>query len=180
VQLDLRNPYVRVQRRGVGADASLEIVPIVNLLHELRDVAMGDEEQRLPHQLAALDCAKLGNCPPASLAAAMAFSRPFSADPVLLPVSVAVLLGVAIGGLFRRPLSAGAVVAGLLIAGAALTVYWAVQSVGPRDSERGFALMGIVALTYGAIVAFAQGLPVFFLTITCIRWIRARAAGNKA
>jgi hypothetical protein len=180
VQLDLQNPYVRVQRRGVGSEASFEIVPVANLLHELRDRAMDEEEARLPHQLAVLDCARLDNCPRASLAAAMAVAQPFNAHPFLLPVSVAVLLGVAIGGLFRRPLSAGAVVAGLLIAGAALALGWAFQSVGPRGSDRGFELLGILALTYEAIVAFTLGLPVFFLTIACMRWLHARAAGTNA
>ena len=140
VQLDQQNPYVRVQRRGAGPESSLEIVPIVNLLHELRDRAMGEEEARLGHELGVLDCAKINTCPPASLAAAVAFSRPFSANPLLLPVSAALLLGIAVGGLFRRPLRAGVVVAGVLVAGAALTLAWAGHAVGPHGSDRGLAL----------------------------------------
>jgi hypothetical protein len=96
------------------------------------------------------------------------------AHPLLLPPLFGILVGLIIGGFARRSLALGGAFAGLLLAGTAAGIGWLFMSASSQGGENGFALMGVAALTSGAIVSFVLGLPAFFLTLALTKVVRAR------
>ena len=174
VRFDLRNPYATVADSGAGAAPRFTAAPMPRLFIEARDESITMGEGHLPAELAAMDCHTLETCSSPLEALAMTLAAPFGAHALLLPPLFGILVGLIIGGFARRSLALGGAFAGLLLAGTAAGIGWLFMSVSSQGGENGFALMGVAALTYGAIVSFVLGLPAFFLTLGLTKVVRAR------
>jgi hypothetical protein len=168
-QLALRDPYVRVT--DVGA-ARFKVEPMDRLpIGSLTRSIAG-----LPHELAALDCNRLASCPSLFASAAVRFAAFFDARLKLVPALLGALLGLAIGGLARRSLTIGGAFAGVFVLLAIVGIALLFGMVSQGSGEKGFPLLGIAMLIYGAGVGFGLGLPAFFIALLLMKTVRARSA----
>ena len=169
--LALSNPSVRVTDEGPGASPRFKVEPVGRgPIGGLRTGFAG-----LPHELAAVDCHRLATCPSVYEAMAVPFAEFFGRHLLILPALIGALLGLAIGGLVRRSLTFGGAFAALLVVGAIVGIGLLFNSASQGGGERGFALMGIAVLMYGAGVGFALGLPAFFIGLLLMRALRRGA-----
>lgn len=171
-QFVLRDPYVRVTDDGPVGAARFKVEPMDRLpIGGLTRSIVG-----LPHELAALDCNRLANCPSLFASAAVRFAAFFDARLKLVPALLGALLGLAIGGLARRSLTIGGAFAGVFVLLAIVGIGLLFGMVSQGSGDKGFPLLGIAMLIDGAGVGFGLGLPAFFVALLLMKTVRARSA----
>lgn len=162
--LEIRNPPVHIERdRNDTQRFTVEATG---------DAYLGQRavnaRQQVQHEIAVFDCRDTETCPSASSAGSTAFFELLYEEYWLLPTAVGLLLGIAIGGLFRNPfLFVGILVAGVLaatIAGLAWVFYVAIDAKGEAAGFAGLGFAKLLPFAMGGVtlwaVAFCVGVVV--------------------
>jgi hypothetical protein len=170
------NPYTEVVDRGTAVSPRFTIAPIRSIFFKGIDRNARRSEKPTPLELLAIDCHRLATCPTAYQSFAMTFVHPLEAHLIALPVIVGILLGVIVGGLFRRAFTIGGVFAGLAVMIATVGIAYLFRSASAGSGEHGFALLAVGSLAVGSLFAFLLGLPAFFLMVALMRTLHGRNA----
>jgi hypothetical protein len=160
-EFTLQDPSVRVVENG-SRPAHLFTVSLTgnpsSLSHQAPGQSVGEQVSR---EISGLSCSQTANCPAAFESASLALFDFLNKNVPLpgIPIIVGLLLGVGIGGLFRRSFLVVGVLFAMVLAGVIGTAAFEFHGINSRGGEKGFALMGMGVLLYGSAIGFVLLVP---------------------
>ncbi|MGH8141395.1 MAG: hypothetical protein ACREU2_02565 [Steroidobacteraceae bacterium] len=124
------------------------------------------EAEVIDRELAGVTCSQLSTCPSLFQSASLALFGLFAKVPlVALPIIVGLLMGLCVGGFFRRTLLFGGIAVALVLVCTIGGYFYALHQIFVSKGEHGFALLGMVKLAQLGVIAFVLWLPALFIGV---------------
>ncbi len=176
----IEDPHVQVVDNGKSPVHRFTVSLAYNLSSLSRQAPGQSVSEQVSREISAISCSRTANCPSKFESTSLAlfdFINKNIALP-LIPIAVGLLLGVGIGGLFRRSFLVVGILSAVVLAcviGAAVSEFHGINS---RGGEKGFALLGMSYLLYMSAIGFMLCVPAMLVGAALMRslWNPAKPA----